>query len=144
MTGPDEPADPYGRRAFFTAPSEVPPDPDPGPVGNGLPDGRRALFSAPGEHASETTAPHPSGGAAQTPDEPAATTTVSDAGRGRGDVVVVCRTCLARSPVPLVSLAALLIPSVWLPTRQWSRLMRCPSCGRLSWCRVEWRQLFGR
>lgn len=55
----------------------------------------------------------------------------------RGQFIVECRTCLARTPVPLVSLPAQLIPSLWLPMRPWPRLMRCPACKRMSWCRLR-------
>jgi hypothetical protein len=58
-----------------------------------------------------------------------------------GRAVVECRTCLARSTVPLAALAFRLVPSLWVPARYWSRLMRCPSCGRVSWCHLDWRGL---
>lgn len=55
--------------------------------------------------------------------------------------VVRCRTCLEATPVSLVSLGFALIPSLWLPTRPWPRLMRCPACHRVSWCRIDWPSL---
>jgi hypothetical protein len=58
--------------------------------------------------------------------------------RRRGTVVVECRTCEARTPVPLVSLGWYLFPSVWLPWLDWPYLMRCPSCHRYwSSCRIS-------
>jgi hypothetical protein len=65
--------------------------------------------------------------------------------RRRGSVVVECQTCEARTPVPLVRLPQGLIPSLWLPLpgRAYSRLMRCPACGRPAWCRIHWRAALG-
>ena len=37
----------------------------------------------------------------------------------------------------LTALAVQLVPSVWVPLRRWSRLMRCPSCRHLTWCRLR-------
>ena len=112
-----------GRRALFSDPAEVAVS----GTGEQTPDldsrrGRRALFS-------ETAAPSGSPGADHaTGDQPP---------RGRGPVVV-CRTCLARTPTSMVDLGLALVPSLWLPTRPWSHLMRCPACHRVSWCRLEW------
>ena len=62
--------------------------------------------------------------------------------RRKGTVVVECGRCQARSPIPFPELGVKLLPSVWVPGRAFSRLMRCPACGRPSWCRVHWRSLF--
>ena len=107
-----------GRRALFSDPTEAPlTAPGPAAADRGAERaGRRAFFSDP-----------------VVTDEPAA----GDPHSGRGPVVV-CRTCLARTPVSLISLGLALVPSLWLPTRPWSRLMRCPACHRVSWCRLEW------
>lgn len=59
--------------------------------------------------------------------------------RSKGTVVVDCSSCQARTPVPLAALGVRLLPSVWVPGRAHSRLMRCPSCERHTWCRVNWR-----
>ena len=58
--------------------------------------------------------------------------------RAPGTAVVHCRTCLAATPMSLPALGLALIPSLWLPTRPWPRLMRCPACHRVSWCRIDW------
>jgi hypothetical protein len=63
--------------------------------------------------------------------------------RRRGAVVVECDRCLARRPVPLVTMAPRLVPSVWMPGRSHSRWMRCPTCGAFTWCRIHWRSLLG-
>lgn len=120
--------------------------------------GRRALFSDPdgpasGAERSGSAAAEPGGGVGGTgrraffsdagsgrpPDAPAHVVRPdgTDPGDGLGALLVVCRTCLARTPVSVVSLGVALLPSLWLPTRRWSRLMRCPACHRVSWCRVE-------
>ena len=62
--------------------------------------------------------------------------------RRRGTVVVECEDCQGRTPVPAPELVVRLMFSFWLPLRSFSRLMRCPSCGSLTWCRVHWRTLF--
>ena len=59
--------------------------------------------------------------------------------RRRGDVLVECEKCGAHTPVPLVTTPVRLLPSLWIPGRQYSRLMRCPACGETAWCRVHWR-----
>lgn len=61
--------------------------------------------------------------------------------RRKGTVVVECRQCQARTPVPLVALGPRLVPSVWVPGRAFSRLLRCPACRQMAWCRVRWRTL---
>ncbi len=94
------------------------------------PAGRRAFFSDTSGRAGPTGRP----GAAfdDTEVRPGLTT-----------VVVECRTCLQRTPMSLVGLGLSLVPSLWLPTRPWPRLMRCPACRRVSWCRIEWPSLRG-
>jgi hypothetical protein len=108
-----------GRRALFSDPS-APPGFDPGEPAAGPPPstGRRALFSPPGP-------PDPG------PDEPV----------GRLEAVVHCRTCLTATPMSIPAVAWGLVPSLWLPTRPWPRLMRCPACRRVSWCRIDWPRL---
>lgn len=101
-----------GRRALF---SEFDAAAGDGQEARQIPEGRRALFS---ELPPEET--------------PAA---------ARRGAVVHCRTCLAATPVSLAALGRSLVPSLWLPTRPWPRLMRCPSCHRLSWCRIDWPRL---
>lgn len=97
-----------GRRALFSDPS-APPGDRLEPAD--VPEGRRAVFSS--------TSPAP----------PAP---------GRLSAVVHCRTCLAATPMSLLALGLSLVPSLWLPTRPWPRLMRCPACHRTSWCRIDW------
>jgi hypothetical protein len=61
--------------------------------------------------------------------------------RRRGSVVVECSRCLARTPVPLVVSGPCLVAAIWIPGRAFSRLMRCPACRKVAWCRVHWRTL---
>ncbi len=156
MTGqsgdPPSPGSRPGRRALFSGPYDPglatgdgggrgdddvvdrPPAP-PGPGGGGPseePSGRRALFSGVGPRAA--TGPTRTAGAGADGEEIRA---------GITTVVVECRTCLNRTPMSLVGLGLSLVPSLWLPTRPWPRLMRCPSCHRVSWCRIEWPRLRG-
>lgn len=59
--------------------------------------------------------------------------------RRKGSVLVDCSSCQVRTAVALTSLGVRLLPSVWIPGRSHSRLMRCPACKRHTWCRVNWR-----
>lgn len=65
----------------------------------------------------------------------------SAAPRRKGTVVVECSECDARTPMPLASLGLQMLPSLWIPGRSFSRLMRCPSCNQPTWCKVHWRSL---
>ena len=122
MTGRD---DPLGRRALFGAP---PPGTEM-TAGDAPAAGRRALFSAAPAGFSAAPAGFSAAPAPSAQEEPE--------NRGRR-VAVECGSCRARTPLGLLSAVGHLIPSVWVPTRRLSRLMRCPSCGRLTWCRVDW------
>ena len=90
--------------------------------------GRRAFFSQP---VGIPVAPAPGRRALfSTPGRPK-----------RGQVVVECRTCLNHTSIGLTGLASRLVGSLWVPGRPWPRLMRCPNCSRISWCRVHWAEL---
>lgn len=127
--------DPLGRRALFGTP---PPATEDAVSGAGQhtqtegprSTGRRALFSS-------LSGPEPPSG----PPSAATTTDGSPTAPGArgGRVVVECGSCRARTPLGLAGLAAQLIPSVWVPIRRLSCLMRCPSCRRLTWCRLDWK-----
>ncbi|HWE54958.1 MAG TPA: hypothetical protein VG435_05570 [Acidimicrobiales bacterium] len=99
--------------------------------------GRRALFS---EFDSTGDADAPTGAPTSGPAEGrrALFSEPAQVEPGHREAVVHCRTCLAATPLSLVGLARALVPSVWLPTRPWPRLMRCPACRRVSWCRIDW------
>ena len=115
--------DPFGKRALFGDAGGAAPGDTSGSAPRALrrdqtdAAGRRAFFSA---HASTA------------PSQPTA-----DASPCR-PVVVDCGTCGVRRPVSLPGLTMHLTPSVWLPTRPFSLWMRCPSCRRMTWCRVDW------
>ena len=151
MTGsngtPSGPGSRPGRRALFSGPydpglatgeGEDPADaPEAGRTGSRPvapphppseqpPAGRRAFFS-------DTSRAAPALAAGGEEDIHAGLTTV----------VVECRTCRTRTPMSLFGLGLSLVPSLWLPTRPWPRLMRCPSCDRVAWCRIEWPHLRG-
>jgi hypothetical protein len=67
----------------------------------------------------------------------------SAAPRRKGDVVVECSACEARSPVSLTALGIRMVPSLWLPIpgRAFTRFMRCPACNQPTWCKIHWRTL---
>jgi hypothetical protein len=127
--------DPLGRRALFGPPPPPPvpgASPDLGPEeddgvqerGRG---GRRALFS------SLT----PAGPTLEPKDR------VPGTGGRPGQVVVECGTCGVHTPLGLMGLACQLVPSLWVPGRRLSWLMRCPKCRRLTWCGLDWLALLG-
>jgi hypothetical protein len=58
--------------------------------------------------------------------------------RRKWTVVIECGRCQARTPVPLVELGPRLVPSLWLPGRPFSRLLRCPAGRHLAWSRIHW------
>lgn len=101
----------------------------------GVRPGRRALFSDP----SEAPGPEVDGG--QALGRRALFSSTAPAEPGRGTAVVHCRTCLAATEMSLPALGISLIPSLWVPARPWPRLMRCPACHRVAWCRIDWPRL---
>lgn len=60
--------------------------------------------------------------------------------RRRGFVIVECSRCHTRTPLALAALALHFLPSLWVPGRTFSRLMRCATCRHLAWCRIRWRE----
>jgi hypothetical protein len=59
--------------------------------------------------------------------------------RRPGTVVVTCEGCSARSRVSLVDLGLRFATgSAWWPLRRHAHWMRCPSCGRRTWCAIDW------
>lgn len=130
MSGPNGagPRSRPGRRALFSEASPGPP-----PPAETLRPGRHAVFSGPPAGSSGVEPPGVGPEPPGVGNEPA--------GGGRTAAVVHCRTCLSATRVGLPRLAAALVPSLWLPTRPWPRLMRCPACQRVSWCRIDWPQL---
>ena len=105
---------------------------------NGRP-GRRALFSDPS--GTEGPADEPFEGVATGRRAVFSSTTPLAGHRPRGQAVVQCRTCRASTPMSWPAVARALIPSVWVPMRPWPRLMRCPACHRVAWCRIDWGRL---
>lgn len=94
------------------------------------PTGKRALFEAPVQAPDDRlSAAAPEGRAA-----------LFSGGSARpGTVVVDCSGCGVRSRVSLLDVGLRLAQlSVWLPGRSHNRRMRCPSCDRREWCRIDW------
>lgn len=55
-----------------------------------------------------------------------------------GAVVVECKTCRQKSVMTITEVARALIVSLWIPLGRFNRLMRCPACRQIGWCRVDW------
>jgi hypothetical protein len=81
------------------------------PATDGRAGGRRAFFSEPSPDA----------------EEPAAAT-----------VRVICRACRQATELSPGRAARALLGTVWWPFGAWNHRMRCPACGQVGWCRVEW------
>lgn len=95
------------------------------------PQGRRALFEMPVEAARDTIR---SGEAKEGKES-----LYSTGPRQTGSVVVDCADCGVRTRISLTDLAMRLATiSVWVPGRRRSHWMRCPACGRRTWCAIGW------
>jgi hypothetical protein len=95
--------------------------------------GRRALFSVTGEERPDTRRRAPARGEGRQ-------ALFSAAPPDDGTVVVGCSSCEERTPVPALALWRHLVPSVWVPMRSAHPVwMHCPSCGRRTWCALDWR-----
>jgi len=92
-------------------------------------EGKRALFSGAAGRVA---------GSSPDNDQAGRHAVFSAPARVPGAVIVECERCEGRTPVPLGEMPRKLLVSLWMPLRRHSRLMRCPACGQLSWCRVDW------
>jgi hypothetical protein len=135
VTGRD---DPLGKRALFSpaplspAPSSPAPSspaqwrgasPSDADAGDAslAGSGRRAMFSGPGSASALGSASAPGPSAAQS-----------------GLFRLECRSCGAITMLGVTSLVRALVPSVWVPLLPWSRVLRCPACGRWTRARLSW------
>jgi hypothetical protein len=93
------------------------------------PQGRRALFETPVSAARDTIrAGQPSDGKAAL---------YSTGPRRSGTVVVACSGCKARTRINISDLGLRWLGgTVWIPGRRNGHWMRCPSCGKRTWCSV--------
>lgn len=96
------------------------------------PQGRRALFDTPVSAARDTLR---SGAPREGKDA-----LYSTGPRQTGTVVVTCASCQARSRINLSDLGLRwLNGTIWIPGRRNGHWMRCPACGRRTWCSVAFR-----
>jgi len=95
------------------------------------PHGKRALFETPVAAAPDLLQ---SG-----PEREGREALFSTGPRRFGTAIVDCSTCKVRSRASLADIGLrLLTVSAWLPGRSHSHWMRCPACGRRTWCSVGW------
>ena len=95
------------------------------------PQGRRALFETP------VSAPRDLIRSGKPPEGREAL--YSTGPRRRGTVIVSCSGCKARSRINLSDLGLRWLGgTVWVPGRRDAHWMRCPSCGKRTWCSVGW------
>jgi len=97
------------------------------------PQGRRALFETPVSAARDTIRSGPA--------RDGRDALFSTGPRQAGTVVVTCSGCEARSRINLTDLGLRwLTGSAWIPGKKNGHWMRCPSCGRRTWCAVGWQE----
>lgn len=95
------------------------------------PSGKEALFTAGVAAPPDQLAPGRSAGGRDA--------LFSTGPRRVGTVLVDCSSCRERSRVSLVDVGVrLLTVSAWLPARPYAHWLRCPACGRRTWCRIGW------
>lgn len=95
------------------------------------PQGRRALFEMPVDAARDSIrSGEPKEGKESL---------YSTGPRQAGSVVVECSGCSVRTRISLTEVAMRLASlSVWIPGRSKGHWMRCPACGRRTWCAIAW------
>lgn len=94
------------------------------------PQGRRALFETPVEAARDTIR--------QGPAKEGREALFTSGKREPGSVVVECGSCQARTRISITEVAMRLVGTAWIPIRRHAHWMRCPACGRRTWCRIGW------
>lgn len=91
--------------------------------------GKQALFSAPTPVETGPTGPGREGKHAL----------YSTGPRQAGTVVIECGDCEVRTRTSLLTLGLRCLPfTAWIPGRRHAHVLRCPACGRLTWCRIGW------
>jgi hypothetical protein len=64
----------------------------------------------------------------------------TDTGPAAGTVTIECSSCRTRTSLAPVQAARVVLPGLHLPLpRRHASLIRCPACGRRTWCRVRLR-----
>lgn len=95
------------------------------------PEGRQAVFGAPVEAAPDQLRPGPR--------KEGRRAFYSSGPPRPGTVVIECSKCLVRTRATLAELGLQLVPfTAWLPGLSHRHFMRCPDCGRFTWCRIGW------
>jgi len=95
--------------------------------------GKRALFLAP----AERDAPSPLDRNEPAPDKRALFSSPEPLA---GPITLDCSSCHAQSQVSYAAFVRLHLPLwLWIPGKQFSRLITCPACDRRTWVRVTWR-----
>ncbi|MEN8040145.1 MAG: hypothetical protein ABFR95_01455 [Actinomycetota bacterium] len=57
-----------------------------------------------------------------------------------GTAIVTCSACAVRTRMSHIELGVrVLALSLWIPGKDYSRYLQCPSCQSRNWCKVEWR-----
>ncbi len=56
-----------------------------------------------------------------------------------GTGVIECSHCDTKTRASHLDIGVRIVMiSMWMPGKHYSRWMQCPNCQRRSWCRVEW------
>lgn len=54
--------------------------------------------------------------------------------------VIDCSHCGTKTRASHIDIGVrIVLISLWIPGKHFSRWMQCPNCQRRSWCRVDWR-----
>ncbi len=100
------------------------------------PKGKRALFETPPTRPEN---PLEDDVLVETPKREGRDALYSTGPHVSGTVVVDCSYCGVRTRTSLVdALIRVLLVSLWIPGKRFSRWLQCPSCQRRSWTRIEW------
>lgn len=101
------------------------------------PYGKKALFEVPHTPAPTAEDEDPILGAESPAEGRAALFSVGE--HRRGTVVLDCSECEVRTRMSMLEVGLrIMLISMWVPGKQYSRWMHCPECQRRTWCRVHW------
>lgn len=101
------------------------------------PYGKKALFAVPPQPATTDEDIDPIRGSDPAVEGKAALFSVGP--HQAGTVVLDCSECETRTRMSMLEVGLrILLVSLWVPGKQYSRWMHCPECQRRTWCRVHW------
>jgi len=101
------------------------------------PYGKKALFEAPHTPAATAVDEDPILGDESQVEGRAALFSVGE--HRPGTVVLACSECEVRTRMSMLEVGLrIMLISMWIPGKEYSRWMHCPECQRRTWCKVHW------